>query len=130
MYMLRAYQSPSPMAEVGPQCAQIPNFASRNHSGHCADSNDPSAEYGPEAMGISLAGTSVPRTILAAANTAAALKKVLREAVMIPPIIGYLSRTQTEIIGLQLEMRQCEMALVLTAFRRTSQSQPAPEPAP
>ena len=33
MYMLRAYQSPAPMADVGPQCAQMPNLASRNHCG-------------------------------------------------------------------------------------------------
>src|SRR6476620_7468620 len=31
--MLRAYQSPASTADCGPQCAQIPNFASRNHSG-------------------------------------------------------------------------------------------------
>src|SRR5208282_3083810 len=33
MYMFRAYQSPSSMADCGPQCAQMPNLASRNHSG-------------------------------------------------------------------------------------------------
>src|SRR5579862_5911799 len=33
MYILRAYQSPSSMADWGPQCAQIPNLASRNQSG-------------------------------------------------------------------------------------------------
>src|ERR1017187_8954558 len=33
MYMLRAYQSPSSAADCGPQCAQMPNLASRNHSG-------------------------------------------------------------------------------------------------
>ncbi len=33
MYMLRAYQSPSSMADCGPQCDQMPNFASRNQSG-------------------------------------------------------------------------------------------------
>src|ERR1019366_149686 len=33
MYMLRAYQSPASAADCGPQCAQMPNFASRNHSG-------------------------------------------------------------------------------------------------
>src|ERR1035441_8287062 len=31
--MLRAYQSPSSAADCGPQWAQIPNLASRNHSG-------------------------------------------------------------------------------------------------
>src|SRR5579863_2174740 len=31
--MLRAYQSPASTADCGPQCAQIPNFASLNHSG-------------------------------------------------------------------------------------------------
>ena len=30
----RAYQSPSIGTDCGPQCAQMPNFASRNHSGH------------------------------------------------------------------------------------------------
>ena len=30
---LRAYQSPSSIADCGPQCDQMPNFASRNHSG-------------------------------------------------------------------------------------------------
>jgi hypothetical protein len=33
MYMLRAYQSPNSMADCGPQCAQMPNLASRYHSG-------------------------------------------------------------------------------------------------
>jgi hypothetical protein len=33
MYMLRAYQSPSSIADCGPQCAQMPNLASRNQSG-------------------------------------------------------------------------------------------------
>src|SRR6202140_2733221 len=33
MYMLRAYQSPASTDDCGPQCAQMPNFASRNHSG-------------------------------------------------------------------------------------------------
>src|SRR5579872_5611164 len=32
-YMLRAYQSPYSGADSGPQCAQIPNLASRNQSG-------------------------------------------------------------------------------------------------
>src|ERR1035438_5392860 len=32
--MLRAYQSPSIATDCGPQCAQMPNLASRNHSGH------------------------------------------------------------------------------------------------
>src|SRR5579872_731208 len=31
--MFRAYQSPASTADCGPQCAQIPNFASRNQSG-------------------------------------------------------------------------------------------------
>src|ERR1035438_872045 len=35
MYMLRAYQSPYSMADCGPQWAQIPNLASRYHSGTC-----------------------------------------------------------------------------------------------
>src|SRR5512135_961446 len=33
MYMLRAYQSPCSGTHCGLQCAQIPNFASRNQSG-------------------------------------------------------------------------------------------------
>src|SRR4051812_37837511 len=33
MYIWRAYQSPASTADCGPQCAQIPNFASRNQSG-------------------------------------------------------------------------------------------------
>ena len=48
MYMLRAYQSPCSMAEEGPQCAQIPNFASRNQLGReyawnvsCSDEKGP-----------------------------------------------------------------------------------------
>jgi hypothetical protein len=32
MYILRAYQSPSSAADCGPQCAQMPNLASLNHS--------------------------------------------------------------------------------------------------
>ena len=31
--MFRAYQSPRSGWHWGPQCAQMPNFASRNHSG-------------------------------------------------------------------------------------------------
>src|SRR5436309_6379203 len=44
MYMLRAYQSPASMPDCGPQCAQMPNFASRNHRGtsyRCSDSRVP-----------------------------------------------------------------------------------------
>src|SRR5438874_392272 len=33
MYIWRAYQSPASTADCGPQCAQMPNLASRNHSG-------------------------------------------------------------------------------------------------
>ncbi len=33
MYMLRAYQSPCSGTHCAVQCAQMPNFASRNHSG-------------------------------------------------------------------------------------------------
>src|ERR1035438_9693678 len=35
MYMLRAYQSPYSGADCGPQCAQIPNLASRYQAGTC-----------------------------------------------------------------------------------------------
>src|SRR5271157_6406187 len=41
--MARAYQSPCSGWHCGPQCAQIPNFALRNHSGtsYClSDSHD------------------------------------------------------------------------------------------
>src|SRR5580698_2702975 len=40
MYMLRAYQSPASAADCGPQCAQMPNLASRNHSGTWYARND------------------------------------------------------------------------------------------
>src|SRR5450759_300651 len=40
MYMLRAYQSPYPGADCGPQCAQIPNLASRYQAGTCQVLND------------------------------------------------------------------------------------------
>ena len=33
MYMFRAYQSPNMGTLWGPQWLQMPNFASRNHSG-------------------------------------------------------------------------------------------------
>src|SRR5690242_2244454 len=33
-YILRAYQSPCSGTHCADQCAQIPNLASRNHSGH------------------------------------------------------------------------------------------------
>src|SRR6266700_3546861 len=33
MYICRAYQSPASAADCGPQCAQMPNLASRNQSG-------------------------------------------------------------------------------------------------
>src|SRR5438046_10611141 len=41
MYMLRAYQSPASGADCGPQCAQMPNLASRNHSGTWYFSSEP-----------------------------------------------------------------------------------------
>src|SRR5579872_2417930 len=51
MYMLRAYQSPYSGADCGPQCAQMPNFASRNHSGTRYDfSESRVASNGPEAI--------------------------------------------------------------------------------
>ena len=34
MYMFRAYQSPYMGTDCGPQWDQMPNFASRNQSGH------------------------------------------------------------------------------------------------
>jgi hypothetical protein len=49
--MWRAYQSPAIGTDCGPQCAQMPSLASRNHSGHLyclSDSNV--AANGPGAM--------------------------------------------------------------------------------
>jgi hypothetical protein len=40
MYMFRAYQSPCSGTHCGLQCAQIPNFASRNQSGQRYDFKD------------------------------------------------------------------------------------------
>src|SRR3954463_10181526 len=49
MYISRAYQSPKAGWHCGPQCAQIPNFASLNQSGtRYAPANDgQSAVMGP-----------------------------------------------------------------------------------
>src|SRR5665213_373467 len=60
MYMLRAYQSPYSTADCGPQCAQIPNFASRYQSGICHSRSDSRVPLkGPGAMARSgLAETS------------------------------------------------------------------------
>ncbi len=50
--MLRAYQSPSIGTACGPQWAQNPSFASRNHSGHLYCLNDSNSGWnGPGAMG-------------------------------------------------------------------------------
>src|SRR5579872_5769711 len=38
--MLRAYQSPYSGADCGPQCAQMPNLASRYHAGTCQSFSD------------------------------------------------------------------------------------------
>src|SRR5450631_534733 len=38
--MLRAYQSPYSIADWGPQCAQMPNLASRYQSGACHSRSD------------------------------------------------------------------------------------------
>src|SRR5215217_4399379 len=53
MYIWRAYQSPASTADCGPQCAQMPNLASRNHSGiwyFRSDARVPS--NGPLSIGI------------------------------------------------------------------------------
>src|ERR1017187_357626 len=51
MYMLRAYQSPYSTADCGPQCAQMPNFASRYQSGICHSRSDSRVPLkGPGAM--------------------------------------------------------------------------------
>src|SRR5664279_4528482 len=48
--MPRAYQSPSIGTACGPQWAQMPNFASRNHSGHSYCLSDSSVGWkGPGA---------------------------------------------------------------------------------
>src|ERR1017187_3583952 len=38
--MLRAYQSPYSAADCGPQCAHMPNLASRYHAGTCHSLSD------------------------------------------------------------------------------------------
>src|SRR5664279_3325424 len=51
MYMLRAYQSPYSIADWGPQCAQMPNLASRYQSGTCHSRSDSRVPLnGPGAM--------------------------------------------------------------------------------
>src|SRR5664279_2923947 len=51
MYMLRAYQSPYSIADCGPQCAQMPNLASRYQSGACHPRRDSRVPLnGPGAM--------------------------------------------------------------------------------
>lgn len=51
MYILRAYQSPCSGTHCADQCAQMPNFASRNHSGtlYCAFSECHVGSNGPDA---------------------------------------------------------------------------------
>lgn len=49
--MLRAYQSPYSAADCGPQCAQIPNLASRYQSGICHCRSDSRVPLnGPETI--------------------------------------------------------------------------------
>src|ERR1700693_4637707 len=55
MYMLRAYQSPYSTADCGPQCAQIPNLASRYQSGTCQLRSDSRVPLnGPETISRSV----------------------------------------------------------------------------
>src|SRR5215210_2224279 len=57
MYIWRAYQSPYSVADCGPQCAQMPNLASRNQEGTryaLSDSRVPL--NGPDCIG----GTASP----------------------------------------------------------------------
>ena len=57
MYILRAYQSPASGTHCGPQCAHMPNLASRYHSGASyARSDSHSALNGPSPASPGSAG--------------------------------------------------------------------------
>src|ERR1700687_4102870 len=82
MYMLRAYQSPASTDDCGPQCAQMPNLASRNHSGTLyltRDSrvpwNGPCAIAGAEVC--SAAALIAPNAGIAPARTPIAFRLVI-----------------------------------------------------
>src|SRR5208282_4173721 len=71
MYMFRAYQSPSPTADCGPQCDQIPNFASENHPGIwnvLSESIVPAKGPGVSASPLSGACRQAPRAANAVAD--------------------------------------------------------------
>src|SRR5437764_11327300 len=71
MYMLRAYQSPSSAADCGPQCAQMPNFASRNHSGTLYELSDSRVPVNGPLSIFNPAGGSANTFVRAAAGNAA-----------------------------------------------------------
>ena len=59
--MFRANQSPSSTPDCGPQCDQMPNFASRNQSGTVyASSEERVALKGPEVIGSVAAWPKAP----------------------------------------------------------------------
>src|ERR1039457_4170825 len=74
IYMLRAYQSPYSGWHCGPQCAEMPNLASRYHSGvwYCWSDSHVGPNL-PLAMGSTLSpsgerncGAAIPRLTFAA----------------------------------------------------------------
>src|SRR5271165_3830040 len=86
--MLRAYQSPSSGTDCGPQCAQMPNLASRNQSGHLyclSDSqvglNGPSAMVlSPVVAGLASAACTFVEATSAQADAMRTKKMPLRKA--------------------------------------------------
>src|SRR5512144_2673552 len=65
MYMFRAYQSPYSGTHCGPQCAHMPNFASRNQSGvrYCASEAHvgwKSATWRPRVREAGIVGSQSP----------------------------------------------------------------------
>lgn len=77
MYIFRAYQSPCSGTHCGLQCAQIPNFASRNQSGQRYDFRDSqNGRNGPSGTSPRKKGESP--AALAIADNASALAPLSR----------------------------------------------------
>src|ERR1019366_4987583 len=96
MYMFRAYQSPYSGADCGPQCAQIPNLASRNHSGtRYVWSDSRVAWNGPGAM----LGALWAWTKLRAAAAPAVIRKASRLVIFIWVAILYRKSLTVTISG-------------------------------
>src|SRR5271157_658720 len=101
MYIFRAYQSPASMADCGPQCAHMPNLASRNHSGISyllKDARVPSK--GPRSISIPGDGSCCAAPSFNAGSVPAISLQAVRLVILIDMVIvppawhGHLGRVR------------------------------------